>query len=155
MNCVSSWSCTMYFRLSVFISNIISHTIVMLSHCISTQSPPFILSWDELFCSLLISVRVLYQPSCLFCLHLAILFVFVVDNILLQRCKQMTIAWRRIPLIQAQSVWVVQLGNYSPCERTVGSILVINNEQFYWKCPHNYYIIYNNFCVLIFSTIFV
>jgi hypothetical protein len=90
----------LYFRLRVSSCNSISHTIVMLSHCISTQSPPFIISWEELFSFLLISFRVLcYQSSRLYFLHLAIFFMFVVDNILLQRCKQLTVARRRIPLI--------------------------------------------------------
>jgi hypothetical protein len=39
-----------------------------------------------------------YQPCCSNCLHLAIIFKFVAANILLQRCKQMIIAQRRISL---------------------------------------------------------
>ena len=57
------------------------------------------------FYSLLLSVPVLcHQPSWHKCFLLAIVFKFVAANILLQRCKQMIITRRRIPLTQPQSL---------------------------------------------------
>lgn len=50
--------------------------ILLHFHVVPTTSEAFITSWDRLFCSLLISVRVLcYQPSRYNC-HLAIIFQF-------------------------------------------------------------------------------
>ena len=61
----------------------------------------FIISCDQLFYFLSISVRVLcYQPSCHNCYHLANIFKFVTAKILFQRWKQTKIAGRRIPLTQ-------------------------------------------------------
>jgi hypothetical protein len=70
----------MYCELHIFSSKInSSDVIVLLSHCFGpTITETFGISWDELFYTLLISVRVLCcLPSCQKCFHLATILKFV------------------------------------------------------------------------------
>jgi hypothetical protein len=68
-------------------------------HIVPAITEAFIISLNEVFYSLLISVRVLcYQPSCHNCFQLAISFKYMSDKNLIQHWKQL-IARRRIPLI--------------------------------------------------------
>ena len=93
-----------YFRFCTFSSYTNGSTfrccaILLHFHIVPAITEPFILSCDELFCSLLISVRLLrYHPPCNSCLHRAIhLGNLWSAKILLQHCKQTTIAQTNQP----------------------------------------------------------
>jgi hypothetical protein len=69
----------------------------------------FIAIWEELFNSFLVEIRdVCFQPSCRNCFQFAFMIKFMAAKILLQLWKQMIFIRRRIPLIESQSVCVLQ-----------------------------------------------
>ena len=58
-------------------------------YCCFTLIEEFVLSWDELYCFLLIEVRLLCCHSlCHNCFHVAMIFTFFADQVFPQRWKQ-------------------------------------------------------------------
>lgn len=81
----------------------------------STHSPTHLrhLSWEKLFCFLVIEFRVLYyHPSCHRFFHLSLFFEFVAIKITLRRWQEVTTAERRIPPLHSQSERVLCLQIY-------------------------------------------
>jgi hypothetical protein len=92
--------CVVYPRL--YYENFTRHftAVPLIFYLAPAKVEAFITSWDAFFYSVLTEVTVLcYQPSCHNCAHAAIIYKFVAAKILLQDCKQMIIARRRIPLL--------------------------------------------------------